>query len=554
MALGMDARATFLAIVKGDVSDAVAGFNKLGKSVDQSTGKSTTTIGKFKNFTKGAMAEVGASMTTLGITAGLAFARIAQVGAKEFMDLAKASRDLATATGLTTEEASRWIEVTGDFGVQTESLQTAIGKLNRTLTPELAERYGIALTDASGQARSANEIFIDVLEALGNTKNAGERARMGTALLGRGWQSLAPVLGRSRREYEDLLASVRDGQVITTDEADRAQDLREALQDLSDEYSNLKLEIGAAAAEGAPLLKFFSDALKFRRNVYAFKDLGFSIPGLDAIEQRDPLRLLSGSLEAVGNLWGWAFGDDNQDNASAALSTLQQMGSPDTIERLSGLGPILEEAGNGFQFIGQNLGGVNDELDYLLGLVTDEQRVLDLQQGLVDVTSAAVEYWNAVKQGTDDANQKGRDYQRTALGFKQDVLSAIGEIDNVPTSVVTRISALLDQGSFDLAAAEIQGLLSGEVRFGYTGRIIDRLDGRRAMGGPVSAGGSYLVGERGPELFMPGSSGMIIPNGGLGGGNVTVVIQNPVSSGEQIANELAAYVRRNGTRFLQGVG
>jgi hypothetical protein len=35
---------------------------------------------------------------------------------------------------------------------------------------------------------------------------------------------------------------------------------------------------------------------------------------------------------------------------------------------------------------------------------------------------------------------------------------------------------------------------------------------------------------------------------------VTVVINNPVSSGEQIANELAAYVRRNGTRFLQGVG
>ena len=40
------------------------------------------------------------------------------------------------------------------------------------------------------------------------------------------------------------------------------------------------------------------------------------------------------------------------------------------------------------------------------------------------------------------------------------------------------------------------------------------------MGGPVNAGGLYLVGERGPELFSPGRSGSIIPNHAMGGGNV----------------------------------
>lgn len=38
------------------------------------------------------------------------------------------------------------------------------------------------------------------------------------------------------------------------------------------------------------------------------------------------------------------------------------------------------------------------------------------------------------------------------------------------------------------------------------------LDGARAKGGPVLAGGSYLVGEEGPEIFSPGASGRIIPN------------------------------------------
>jgi phage-related minor tail protein len=44
-----------------------------------------------------------------------------------------------------------------------------------------------------------------------------------------------------------------------------------------------------------------------------------------------------------------------------------------------------------------------------------------------------------------------------------------------------------------------------------------------ASGGPVFGGSSYLVGERGPELFTPSSSGSITPNGG---GNVTVNVQN----------------------------
>jgi TP901 family phage tail tape measure protein len=43
------------------------------------------------------------------------------------------------------------------------------------------------------------------------------------------------------------------------------------------------------------------------------------------------------------------------------------------------------------------------------------------------------------------------------------------------------------------------------------------IDGKREMGGPVSPGQSYLVGEKGPELFSPQQSGKIIPGFSLGG-------------------------------------
>ncbi len=46
---------------------------------------------------------------------------------------------------------------------------------------------------------------------------------------------------------------------------------------------------------------------------------------------------------------------------------------------------------------------------------------------------------------------------------------------------------------------------------------------RRAAGGPVTGGQQYMVGERGPELFVPNQSGSIVPNNALGGQiNVTV--------------------------------
>ena len=50
--------------------------------------------------------------------------------------------------------------------------------------------------------------------------------------------------------------------------------------------------------------------------------------------------------------------------------------------------------------------------------------------------------------------------------------------------------------------------------------------GAKARGGSVRAGGSYLVGERGPELFTPRSSGMITANKKLGGGDNTTNIVN----------------------------
>jgi len=62
--------------------------------------------------------------------------------------------------------------------------------------------------------------------------------------------------------------------------------------------------------------------------------------------------------------------------------------------------------------------------------------------------------------------------------------------------------------------------------------------GKRAMGGPVSAGSSYMVGERGPELFTPKHGGSIVPNNALGGGSTSVVV-NVDASGSSVQGDQA---------------
>jgi hypothetical protein len=82
----------------------------------------------------------------------------------------------------------------------------------------------------------------------------------------------------------------------------------------------------------------------------------------------------------------------------------------------------------------------------------------------------------------------------------------------------------------------------------------------RAVGGPVNAGSPYLVGERGPELFVPSNYGKIVDNmatmsmlsGGtpVSGGGVNVTINLPPGvNGDDVVDAIRRYERRNGPIF-----
>lgn len=78
----------------------------------------------------------------------------------------------------------------------------------------------------------------------------------------------------------------------------------------------------------------------------------------------------------------------------------------------------------------------------------------------------------------------------------------------------------------------------------------------RATGGPVGPGQAYLVGERGPELFVPTSSGRVVAGGSRSTGsvNVTVNVSAPRDAGPEFMARTGRQVAQSVRRALDRAG
>lgn len=104
-------------------------------------------------------------------------------------------------------------------------------------------------------------------------------------------------------------------------------------------------------------------------------------------------------------------------------------------------------------------------------------------------------------------------------------------VDSILTDMIKiLLRATIEAPILAVLNALTGGLLGGAAGAGTGGYAaflggsasIGAITPARAAGGPVSGGSPYMVGERGPELFVPGNSGHIIPNGGSSGTTINV--------------------------------
>ena len=115
----------------------------------------------------------------------------------------------------------------------------------------------------------------------------------------------------------------------------------------------------------------------------------------------------------------------------------------------------------------------------------------------------------------------------------------------------------------EIASASLRGLfqsagggagLGGSLLGGLTS-LVSGLIGvpGRATGGPVSAGRGYLVGERGPELFMPSTGGRVeqLPRGGGRDVRVSISVQTPAPADPQVLRQSSRQLARAVRSALQ---
>jgi hypothetical protein len=102
--------------------------------------------------------------------------------------------------------------------------------------------------------------------------------------------------------------------------------------------------------------------------------------------------------------------------------------------------------------------------------------------------------------------------------------------------------------ALDAALAAIAPGLGGLAAAGGFMGLVNPLAGR-ASGGSVTGGTPYMVGENGPEIFVPGIDGTIIPNGGMAGGSAgsgntyAITVNSGVGDPRQIGQDIVQYIR-----------
>ena len=163
-----------------------------------------------------------------------------------------------------------------------------------------------------------------------------------------------------------------------------------------------------------------------------------------------------------------------------------------------------------------------------------------------------IDAWWQKQDGLRSAMEKAGEI---VVALTQDVIAIVGWIQKaveVTDAFAKSLNSLPDK-IFGIESGFNNDLLTEEQlrARGVDQGTIDRLKksgkvAAKAMGGPVSGGTPYLVGERGPELFVPGGSGSIVPNSSMGGNTIVI---NTGADPQAVINAIKQYERRNGTAW-----
>jgi hypothetical protein len=213
----------------------------------------------------------------------------------------------------------------------------------------------------------------------------------------------------------------------------------------------------------------------------------------------------------------------------------------------------------------------NNDAAVLAQIAQDELRAKEENNAkLLELDRAReLERTKLTRQATDSI-------QASFTSFIETVATGTTSIKKALLSLVSSISAAISKIAAEMLAKQLFGsqqggggfgsLISGFIgqMFGAGGGIggaggggIDagfsaggKLPGR-ADGGPVSASKAYMVGERGPEMFIPKTAGTVVPNGQTGSLSVTNHFNVPAPTDIRTQQQISAAAGQGVSRAMR---
>ena len=569
------------------VVEMSANVARLQRDFNKATSQAQQVGRRFKSIFKG----VGLSMA-----AGLSAAGLTRL-VKSSIDAADAIAKNAAKANIATGTYQELAFALDKFDVSQEQASTALGAFTKRLgearsgtgaLTTFLRKYDQALLDSLTSAESNEQALNIFMAALGGVKNDADRAALAAAAFSRSAGiSMAAALKDGGAGIEAWRKKAKDlGIVISDDLLEKAEDAKDQMSALG---QVIRTRTTVAIAEIAPqisrmaesLAKMVPDLKEFVGALADIAELGDDAAGaikdlndktggwlaklkdgLPVVREWKTLMMAARMLsddksQQDGTVYGPRGAALNKNRTVEPTKTPPPPKPPPApvadipdikelrsdVEGLADLwkgrvAEITEATRTPFEVFKQGVA----ELDFLKSnkLIDTEVYRRAFNQLGADYAATVDKIKETTTELSEFTKEAFRSMQNVASDFFFDTLE--GNMTDLGDSFRKMVNRMLA----DWASVKMMRGLFGED-FGKTGELGGIIGGifggARALGGPVMAGNAYLVGERGPELFMPQTSGNVVANNKLGGGtSISVPIGNIDGGSKQLLANLPGMI------------
>ena len=513
--------------------DLDASSVKLLRELKKSQRATETTAKKMRTSMTRAFSAIRASVlsavTVMGVFAAFrGFGRVAG----EIDQIGK----LVDRLGGSTEAFSELQFVAERSGLAFNTLTMGLQRMQRRVAEaavDMGEARG-ALKELGLNAKALSNLSIDrqfevIAEALTGVTKESDKTRLAMKLFDSEGVALLQTMNNGARGIQELREEARRlGISLSREQVDAATAAKDAMTSLNASAGALGITL---TTKLAPSITRVTDGLN---NMFTGNRQAEIARRMDEI--RGQIKTLSGfsgasAKKTVSEL------TDEFGRLAKELETLKNP-SRETIENLEEISEIIVTVAKKTDIYAEDLSAFSkkfqtaeERADALRRSLKrfdsdlDPSQIAMIRDEISEILTSGIEEINTgpilrMKRHTKAATKEMSEYAKEAARNMQDAFA-----DFLFDPFEDGLKGML-KGFLDVMRRMLANQLAASLF--QTGPLSNLFGGGRAMGGSVMAGVPYLVGEKGPEIVVPGQSGSVIPNHKLGGGtNVTYNISAP---------------------------